>query len=377
MNISISDTVGPYRILEELGRGGMGRVFKVEHNLTQRMEAMKVLEHGRPEAPEQAERSLREIRVQARLDHPHIAAIHNAFWAGDDLVLVMELIEGCTLCRLLEDGRMPLATAIDYACQALSALSYAHAHGVIHRDVSPSNMMVGPNGVLKLTDFGLAKGPADARVSQGGVPLGSPYYMSPEQVRGTDQADARSDIYSLGAVLYELVTGKKPFEGGSAFSIMVDHVEHPPAPPIEVEPSLPQPLNDAILRSLDKDPSQRFASADEFRQALIQLRNAGIDSRPASPISLRRSWIIRAAVALALIMLAAAGSFRAGWWDPAPVVGSPIVMPSPPKTIASEPPENNARQRKAKEQKRNPIRKAIGKLWPLGRHKKSGDSVRP
>src|SRR2546422_2456894 len=132
MSFAISDTVGPYRILEELGRGSMGRVFKVEHKLTQRLEAMKVLEHGRPDAPEQAERALREIRVQARLDHPHIAAILNAFWAGDDLVLVMELVEGCSLRRLLEVERIPMANAIDYACQALSALAYAHAHGVIH-----------------------------------------------------------------------------------------------------------------------------------------------------------------------------------------------------------------------------------------------------
>jgi serine/threonine-protein kinase len=163
MSFAIADTVGPYRILEELGRGAAGRVFKVEHNITQRLEAMKVLERGRPNAPELAERSLREIRLQARLDHPNIAAIHNAFWAGEDLVLVMELIEGCSLRRLLEAGRIPLPAAIDYACQALSALAYAHARGVIHRDVSPSNMMVGSDGALKLTDFGLAKGPADVR----------------------------------------------------------------------------------------------------------------------------------------------------------------------------------------------------------------------
>src|SRR5436309_559237 len=136
MRLSISETVGPYRILEELARGGMGRVFKVEHYLTQRLEAMKVLERGRPDAPEQAERSLREIRVQARLDHPNLAAIHNAFWAGDDLVLVMELIEGCSLRCLLEAGRIPVTTALDYTCQALAALTYSHAHGVVHRDIS-------------------------------------------------------------------------------------------------------------------------------------------------------------------------------------------------------------------------------------------------
>jgi len=383
MNFSISDTVGPYQILEEIGRGGMGRVFKVEHNLTKRLEAMKVLEHGRPDCPEEAERSLREIRIQARLDHPNIAVIHNAFWAGEDLVLVMELIDGLSLSRALAAGRLPMSTAIDYACQALSALSYAHACGVIHRDVSPSNMMIDPAGVLKLTDFGLAKGPADAGVSQSGVPLGSPYYMSPEQVQGTAQADARSDIYSLGAVLYELVAGKKPFEGDSAFSIMSGHVERPPAPPIELEPSLPRPLNTAILRSLEKDPSKRFPSADQFRQALLQVQNSGIVSRP--PVSRRFSWIIRSAAVLALVALAAAGLLHVGGWPllinaPAAGAGQPISTSLPPAEAA--PPaalgsHTRPRSQPREVQRTNPLKRAVSKLFRLGRQKKSGRAVSP
>src|SRR5262249_32416050 len=200
-------TIGPYRVIEELGRGGMGRVYKVEHTVTQRLEAMKILEGGRPEAADQAARSLREIQLQASLDHPNIASVHNAFWEGEDLILVMELIEGSSLRRVLENGRLPLALALDYGCQALSALSYAHAHGIIHRDVSPGNMMVSSTGVLKLTDFGLARRPADPRLSNSGAPLGSLYYMAPEQVRGSAADDVRSDLYSLGAVLYELTTG--------------------------------------------------------------------------------------------------------------------------------------------------------------------------
>src|SRR5215471_8323678 len=122
MNFAMGDTIGPYRVLEELGRGGMGRVYKVEHTVTRRLEAMKALEGGRPEAPDQAARSLREIQLQASLDHPNIAAVHNAFWAGEDLILVMELIEGSSLRRLLEAGRIPLTQALDYGCQALAAL---------------------------------------------------------------------------------------------------------------------------------------------------------------------------------------------------------------------------------------------------------------
>src|SRR5712664_1060155 len=184
MSFSIGETVDAYRILQELGRGGMGRVFKVEHTITRRLEAMKVLEGGRPGEPEQAARSLREIQLQASLDHPNIAAVHNAFWVDENLVLVMELIDGRSLRSALEAQRIPLVTVLNYACQALSALSYAHAHGVIHRDISPANMMISPSGVLKVTDFGLAKGPADVRVSHSGAPLGSLHYMSPEQVRG-------------------------------------------------------------------------------------------------------------------------------------------------------------------------------------------------
>src|SRR5262245_48616265 len=152
MDSPIGKTIGPYRVIEELGRGGMGRVYKVEHTVTQRLEAMKILEGGRPEAADQAARSLREIQLQASLDHPNIAAVHNAFWEGEDLVLVMELIEGSSLRRILEAGRrLAMTTALDYGCQALSALSYAHANGIIHRDVSPANMMVSSAGVLKLT----------------------------------------------------------------------------------------------------------------------------------------------------------------------------------------------------------------------------------
>ena len=352
MTFSVGDTVGAYRILEDLGSGGMGQVFKVEHTITRRLEAMKVLEGGRPEAPEQAARSLREIQVQASLDHPNIAAVHNAFWEGEDLVLVMELIEGRSLRRLMEAGRAPLKAAIGYSCQALAALGYAHAHGVIHRDVSPSNMMVSSGGVLKLTDFGLSKGPADPRPLHSGAPAGSPYYMSPEQVQGPAPAGARSDIYSLGAVLYELATGKKPFEGESAFAIMTGHVWKPPAAPIELEPSLPPWLNHAILRSLAKDPADRFSSAEEFRQALMPAEHSRIALWRTSSTFLARSWVSAATGSLAVLALAVGGFLLNHRWHgrvnaPAAVVvdRSPIPPQAPlepiPQPIPSPPPQAN------------------------------------
>jgi serine/threonine protein kinase len=242
---------------------------------------MKVLQGDRPDAPDQAARSLREIQVQAGLDHPHIAAVHNAFWTDDALILVMELIEGRSLRSELELGRLSFETAIDYACQALSALEHAHQHGVIHRDVSPSNMMVNLEGVLKLTDFGLSKNTSDLKHSRPGAPVGSVHYMSPEQVRGALVGPA-SDIYSLGTVLYEMVTGTKPFDGPSEFVIMVAQVDQAPAEPLTIEPGLPPELNQAILRALSKDPASRFSSAEEFRQALLGIKLTGAPALSAA-----------------------------------------------------------------------------------------------
>jgi serine/threonine-protein kinase len=369
MSVSIGDTVGDYRILEELGRGGMGRVYKVEHTVTRRVEAMKILAGGRPDGSQEAGRSLREIQLQASLDHPNIAAVHNAFWAGEDLVLVMELIHGRSLRRELEAGRVPLATTLDYAAQALSALSYAHSHGVIHRDISPGNMMIGPTGVLKLTDFGLATGPADARLSQSGAPLGSLWYMSPEQVRGS-KSDARSDIYSLGAVLYELTSGRKPFDGESAFAIMADQVGKAPQPLNELNPSLPQALSAVILRALEKDPDRRFQSAEEFREALARLPNAS-GPPPVLSSAVFRSRTRWAAAALVCLGLTVAALYPASRWlappthetaalqspDNVPHEAEPNVPPQPAKKTARKPSKSGP----------NIFRKALKPIWPLKR----------
>ena len=353
MSFSIGDTVDTYRILEELGRGGMGQVFKVEHTLTHRLEAMKVLEGGRLGTPREAARSLREVQVQAGLNHPNIASVHNAFWAGEDLILVMELIEGWSLRSLMDAARVPLATALNYACQALSALNYSHTQGVIHRDVSPSNMIISPVGVLKLTDFGLSKGTADLGLSQAGAPIGSLHYMSPEQVRGDAQVDARSDIYSLGVVLYELAVGKKPFDGESAFSIMMAQVNNPPVAPIDVEPSLPPLLNQALLRSLAKNPAERFASAEEFQQTLFRVKPIKVKPAKVKPVrslrqtspTVRRAWLIGTAAGFAVISLAVAGVLH-GRQSPKPnnaptalVVSRPAVQATNQPTPTDVPPE--------------------------------------
>jgi serine/threonine-protein kinase len=272
MSFLIGQTVGDYAILEELGGGGFGRVYKVEHTLTRRAEAMKVLAVGEADSTEQSERFLREIRLQASLTHPNIATVLNAFWTDDHVVLISELLEGAPLKNLLDGGRLPCTQALDIMSQVLAALSYAQARGVIHRDVSPSNIFVTANGgPVKLIDFGLAKAAADLHVTQGG-PVGSIHYMSPEQVQGLQTLDSRTDIYSCGAILYELATGQKLFDGESGFAIMQAHVEKTPRAPKSVDPAIPSPLEDLILRAVAKKPEERFQSADSFCQAIQQVR---------------------------------------------------------------------------------------------------------
>jgi serine/threonine protein kinase len=268
MSFQIGDTVGTYRIINRLGSGGMGDVYQVEHAVTGRMEAMKVLAADASNTSEQDQRFLREIQLQAGLTHPNIAAVHNAFRENGHLVMIMELIEGSSLRSLLERQRLPLAACIDYACQALAALDYAHAHGVVHRDISPANMIVTEDGTLKLTDFGLAKSQHNMRLTETGALLGSLYYTSPEQVKGSISFDIRSDIYSLGAVLYEMTTGRKPFYSENPYTVMMAHVEQKPELPTAFNPGLPRVLDEILLKALEKDPRERFQSAELFRFAL-------------------------------------------------------------------------------------------------------------
>ncbi len=275
MNLEIGSTLGDYQIIGILGAGGMGRVYKVRNTISDRIEAMKVLLPDLATAPELADRFMREIKVQASLEHPNIAALHTAVRVENQLLMLMEYLEGVTLEQMLQkSGRLSVAEAVEYIRQALSALDYAHQRGVVHRDIKPANMMVVRGGTLKLMDFGIAKAAGDQRLTMTGTTMGSLYYMSPEQIKGASDLDARADLYSLGVSLYELVTGKRPFDGDSQFAIMSAHLEKDPVPPVSIDPSLPESLNDIILMSVAKDPNQRFQTAGAFRNALGALAAA-------------------------------------------------------------------------------------------------------
>lgn len=281
--MEIGQRLGDYEILGILGAGGMGKVYKVRNVISDRVEAMKVLLPNLESDPELGDRFLREIKVQASLEHPNIAALRTAQKVGNSILMVMEYVEGKTMEAVLKDGPLPVEKAVDYAAQVLDALDYAHKRGVIHRDIKPANMMLTPSGTVKLMDFGIARLMADERLTQTGRTVGSLYYMSPEQIRGEATLDARADIYSFGIALYEMTTGRRPFEGDSAYSVMAAHLQQMPLPPVQLDPRLPAALNEIIMMAIAKDPAKRFQTAGAMRAALLRLKG-GAEQPAPTPI---------------------------------------------------------------------------------------------
>lgn len=279
MPYEVGQRVGDYEIVQILGAGGMGEVYKVRNLISDRLDAMKVLLPDLEDNAELADRFLREIKVQARLSHPNIASLYTAIRHEGKLLMVMEFVDGLSLEQRLDRGKLTPPEAIGYLVQVLAALAFAHAKGVVHRDIKPANIMLGRDGGVKLMDFGIARMQEDRKLTQTGQTVGSLYYMSPEQIRG-EQLDGRSDLYSLGISLYELVTGKRPYEAGSDFAIMAAHMQQNPVPPIQIDPSLPPRLNEIILMAIAKDPAQRFQSAEAFANALRNVAPAKTVTAP-------------------------------------------------------------------------------------------------
>jgi eukaryotic-like serine/threonine-protein kinase len=278
---SVGQKLGDYEILGVLGAGGMGKVYKVRNTISDRVEAMKILLPDLAGQKELADRFLREIKVLASLHHPNIAALRTALTLDNQLVMIMEFVDGVTLSSRLNQGAIPPALAVKYIDQVLDALSYAHKQNIIHRDIKPANMMLTPDGTVKLMDFGIARSASDRSLTMTGTTLGSLNYMPPEQVKG-DPADNRSDLYSLGVSLYEMVTGQLPFTAESNYAMMAAHLQEVPKPPIVLRPGIPQTLNQIIVMALAKDPGQRFQSADAFRGALRSVPGQGASTQPGA-----------------------------------------------------------------------------------------------
>lgn len=347
MAFEIGSRVGDYAILAKLGAGGAGFVFKARHVVTGRVEALKVLQSDGDESRDMSERFLREIRVQASLDHPNIAAVYSAFRASGRLVMAMEFVEGRTLREIADLGPVDMGTYMDYTRQALNALEYAHAREVIHRDIKPENILITAKGQVKLTDFGLAKILKGESHTQSAALMGSLRYMSPEQVRCEKNIDGRSDLYSLGVVLYELSTGQRPFRQDNPFDLMKAHVEVMPPPVTALNPDIPIELNSAILGTLRKDPAERFQSVEELRIALDRVPIGRRRSGPVTPHEAATGALARAtgrrslrwwlAAAGGLVLGVGAAATVAFWPSPEDVVllEMPLVeKPIPPPEFA-------------------------------------------
>jgi serine/threonine-protein kinase len=272
MSIQIGDQIGDYEVTGLLGAGGIGQVYRVRHTISQRTEAMKILLAERSGAVEFGDRFLREIRVVASLDHPNIAALHTAFRHQGELIMIMEYVEGLTLRAKLLAGRTTMGQSLDYIGQALTGLAYAHGNRVVHRDIKPSNIIIGKNERVKLLDFGLAFQGRTSDLTRTGLIMGSLHYMSPEQVMG-ERVDARSDIYSVGVTLYQLLTGRPPIDGSSDYAIASAHLKEIPADPATINPNISSDLSAMVLKSLAKSPEDRFQSAEQFLTALGGLRS--------------------------------------------------------------------------------------------------------
>lgn len=274
-----------YRITGFLGRGGMGSVYKVVDTRDNREMALKILHKETASESDGAERFKREIEILSKMDHPSVPKVFGWGFNEDsdrELYFVAEYIEGQDLKSIIRDkGPWAPADAAALAARIADVLAVAHSMGIIHRDVKPHNIMIGKNDSVKLLDFGVArnKGAGTETLTQTGMVIGTPEYMSPEQF-GTNKVDERSDIYSLGVVLFELLTGKVPFDGGTPVAIAMKVVEQAPVAPRSVRPDTPAWIERIVLQCLQKDPKKRYLTADELA---IELRK-----ERAGP---RRRWL--------------------------------------------------------------------------------------
>jgi len=273
--------LGRYEIISELGQGAMGVVYKARDPLIERMVAIKTinLSLALDEQEEYEARFYQEAKAAGRLSHPNIVTIYDVGKSGDNAFIAMEFLEGRELRDILDDGRrLPVDQVLDLVAQVARGLAYAHENGVVHRDVKPSNIMVVRDDHVKITDFGIARMATSAVRTQTGMVLGSPKYMSPEQVMGK-KIDQRSDVFSLGVMLYEMLAGKAPFLGENINAIMYQTLHTVPPPPSTLNPAVPEMLDFIVAKALAKDLDDRYPDASEFALDLRACRDTMPRSR--------------------------------------------------------------------------------------------------
>ena len=347
----IGQRIGPYEVLHEIGRGGMGEVYLAQDKRLGRQVALKFLPVFLQHDPDRRARLLTEARAASLLHSPHIATVHDIGEHQGRAYIVMEYVEGEPLSRKLKGGPLPLEKGIDIATQVAEALEEAHACGIIHRDIKSSNLVVTPRGQVKVLDFGLAKvtqhfalGKAEEETTitkrletASGIVMGTVHYMSPEQARGLS-VDARSDLFSLGVVLYEMVTGRVPFEGETNSDVMVGILEREPEPLARWRPEVPPELERIVRQCLEKDRQRRYQSAQELLSDLSNVKlHAGEDAAVAGRPKTSRigrvaqRWFLAAAILMsALAVFAYVLRFRS----------APPGIPSFTKSLAVLPLEN-------------------------------------
>lgn len=264
MNLEGSVIGNRYKIQEKIGNGGMATVYKALDQILNRYVAVKVLREEFTTDEEFIKRFNAEAQSAARLTHPNIVSVYDVGQEYNIYYIVMELIQGKTLKQIIEeDGHLSWKWAVNIAIQIASALEMAHKNNIIHRDIKPHNIMITEDGVAKVTDFGIAKAVSNSTITAFGTTLGSVHYFSPEHARG-GYTDSKSDLYSLGVVMYEMVTGKVPFDADTPVSIALKHMQEEPVPPIKVNKEIPFAVNQIILKAMKKDPNERYQNASEM-----------------------------------------------------------------------------------------------------------------